>query len=195
MRVLRPRPSNGAPRGLMRRHERSTWLIVGAGIVDLQATMIHERIPELCPGTPWCWSRCRPVAVIERRCFAGQAWTYAASSGGASAVRDQRLLLDALRLRTRIDSIKTAIPGPKSAALRAREDAHIARGAQGLRPRRSRRGRRRRSPREGTTGHRRRRQPRSPSTSSAASRSARSATARTRRGSRRSQKQAARAAG
>jgi phosphatidylglycerophosphate synthase len=37
------------PRGLMRRHERSTYLIVGAGLSSLVGDWIHDRIPDLPP--------------------------------------------------------------------------------------------------------------------------------------------------
>jgi phosphatidylglycerophosphate synthase len=41
-----------APRGLMRRHERATYLITGAGLTSLFGTSIEARWPELPPATP-----------------------------------------------------------------------------------------------------------------------------------------------
>ena len=72
-------------------------------------------------------------------------------------------------------AIRTAVPGPESRALRAREDAHVAPGLQGYAVMAGHR----RRPGAGQRGHRRRRQ-HATSTSSAASTSTRSGT-RTRR--------------
>jgi len=39
------------PRGLMRRHERATYMITGAGLTSMVGNTLHDRLPDLPPTT------------------------------------------------------------------------------------------------------------------------------------------------
>ena len=161
-----------APRGLMRRHERATYLIVGAGFASMFGDWLHGR-----------WARSRGPALDDRRARRGRGHRQrrrGASASCASGARCGRTAPSMPQPANQNRSLKTADPRPEEpGAARARGRAPRA-GRAGLRAdgrrrRRSRRGHAR-SPTSTATRS---------STSSAASRSARSAT-RTRPGSTRS---------
>ena len=111
------------PRGLMRRHERGTYLIAGVGLLR----DVRGLAPRALDGPPLG----SPADRSARRGRRDRQWLrrFCDSCASAARCRSSKRVMPQPANQNR--KLVTPIPGPKSQALRDREEAHLAPGAQG----------------------------------------------------------------